>query len=157
MLERIFATAFAIVSCAIALPDAAHAACQVEGVWEQVSVDFDGHKMPPYSRPILKIVANGHWIWVGADAGRNTLPRQTEAEKLRAFQMFGGAGTYTTTDNTFTQHIDYFFDPSAEGATLVASCRTEDEFWYYSFSTVGVPGMEGWGPKRVSEVFRRIR
>lgn len=157
MLGRFFATAFATASCAIALPDAALAACQVEGVWEQVSLILDGQVMPPRSRPMLKIVANGHWMWVGADAGRNKLPRQTETERLRAFQMFGGAGTYTTTDNSFTQHIDYFFDPSTEGATLVASCRTEGEFWSYSFSTVGVPGMDGSGPKRVSEVFRRIR
>jgi hypothetical protein len=135
---------------------ASHTACQVEGVWEQVSVAFDGHEMGPYSRPPRKIVAHGHWIWIGADARRDTLPRQTEADKLRATQIFGGAGTYTTTDSTFTQHIDYFFDPSAEGATLVASCRTEGNFWYYTFSTIGVPGMGSW-PKRVSEVWRRLR
>ena len=156
MPNRIFATSSAIVSCAFAVPNAAHAACHVEGVWEQVSLTWDGKVMPPYSRPLLKIVADGHWIWIGADAGRNKLPRQTEGEKLRAFQMFGGAGTYSTNGNTFTQHIDYFFDPNAEGATLVASCRTEGDFWSYSYSTVGVPGMED-GPKQVSEVFRRIR
>lgn len=133
-----------------------HPTCRVDGVWEQVSVAFDGHEMPPHSRPLRKIVSRGHWIWIGADAGRDKLPRQTEADKLRANQMFGGAGTYTTTDRTFTQHIDYFFDPDAEGATLVASCRTEGNLWYYSFSTAGVPGMEHW-PKRVSEVWRRVR
>jgi hypothetical protein len=139
------------------LSDPAHrAACEVEGVWEQVSVAFDGKKMPPYSRPPRKIVAHGHWIWIGADAGRDRLPRQTEAERLRATQMFGGAGTYTTTDRTFTQKIDYFFDPKAEGATLLASCRTDGQFWYYSYSTAGVPGMDE-GPKRVSEVWRRLQ
>lgn len=133
-----------------------HAACQVEGVWEQLSVAFDGHEMPPHSRPLRKIVARGHWIWIGADAGRDKLPRQTNADSLRATQIFGGAGTYTTTNRTFTQHIDYFFDPRAEGATLVASCRTQGDLWYYSFSTAGVPGMEGW-PKHVSEVWHRIK
>lgn len=135
---------------------ASHPACEVEGVWEQVSVAFDGKEMAPHSRAPRKIVSRGHWIWIGADAGRDKLPRRTEAESLRANQIFGGAGTYTTTDSTFTQHIDYFFDPSAEGATLVASCRTEGEFWYYTFTTDGVPGMSGW-PKRVSEVWRRLR
>lgn len=135
---------------------ASHAACQVEGVWEEVSVAFDGRKMEPHSRPLRKIVARGHWMWIGAEAGRGTLPRQTEADKLRANQIFGGAGTYTTTDSTFTQHIDYFFDPAAEGATLVASCRTEGDLWYYTFTTTGIPGLEGW-PKRVSEVYRRVR
>lgn len=135
---------------------ARHATCRVEGVWEQVSVTFDGNKMPPHSRPLRKIVSRGHWIWIGADAQRDKLPRQTEADKLRATQIFGGEGTYTTTDRTFTQHIDYFFDPNAEGATLVASCQTEGNLWHYSFSTAGVPGMSNW-PKRVSEVWRRVR
>lgn len=135
---------------------ASHAACQVEGVWEQVSLAFDGRDMVPGSRPPRKIVARGHWIWIGADARRDTLPLRTAADSLRATRIFGGSGTYTTTDSTFTQHIDYFFDPGAEGATLVASCRTEGERWYYTFTTAGVPGMSGW-PTRVSEVWRRLR
>jgi hypothetical protein len=128
----------------------------VEGVWEQVSVAFDGREMGPVSRPPRKIVARGHWIWIGADARRDTLPLRTAADSLRATRIFGGAGTYTTTDSTFTQHIDTFFDPGAEGATLVASCRTDGERWIYSFTTTGVPGMRGW-PTRVSEVWRRLR
>lgn len=133
-----------------------HPACRVEGVWEQVSVTFDGRKMPPHSRPPRKIVSGGHWIWIGAEARRDKLPQQTEVDKLRATQMFGGAGTYTTTDRTFTQHIDYFTDPRAEGATLVASCRTEGDFWYYEFTTAGISGLSNW-PNRVSEVWRRVR
>jgi hypothetical protein len=135
---------------------ASQAACQVEGVWEQVFLAFDDREMGLGSRPARKIVARGHWIWIGADARRDTLPLRTAADSLRATRIFGGAGTYTTTDSTFTQHIDYFFDPGAEGATLVASCRTEGERWYYAFTTAGVPGMGGW-PRRVSEVWRRLR
>lgn len=43
MPRLIFAMAFAIVPGVIAVPDAAHAACKVEGVWEQVSLTWDGH------------------------------------------------------------------------------------------------------------------
>lgn len=135
---------------------ARHTSCEVEGVWEQVSVAFDGQEMPPHSRPLRKIVYRGHWIEIGTEAHRDKLPQQTEADKLRATQTFGGAGTYTTTDRTFTQHIDQFSNPSVEGATLTGTCRTEGNLWYYSFSTVGVPGMNDWG-NRVDEVFRRIR
>src|SRR5207253_4632871 len=121
-----------------------------------VSVTFDGQEMPAHSRPFRKIVLRGHWVEVGAEAHRDKLPQQTEIDKLRATQTFAGAGTYTTTGRTFTQHIDYFSNPGSEGATLTGPCRTAGKLWRYSFSTVGVSGMEGW-PKRVSEVFRRIR
>lgn len=137
-------------------PRKPHAACQVEGVWEQVSVTFDGHEMPPHSRPMRKIVAHGYFIEIGAEAGRDKLPQRTDEEKLRANEIFGGSGTYTTTDSTFTQHIDYFSFPSWEGAKVVASCRTEGELWHYTFSTAGIPGTEN-GPKHVSEVWRRVR
>ena len=156
MRRRIVATAFAIVSGVIGVPDTAHAACQVEGVWEQVSLTWDGRVMPMHSRPLRKIVLRGHWIEIGTEANRDKLPQQTELDKLRAMQTFGGAGTYKTTDRTFTQHIEHFSLPNAEGATLTGSCRTKGKFWHYSFSTVGVPGLEGW-PKDVTEVFRRIR
>ena len=156
MPKRIFATAFAMVLGLIALPDAAHAACQVEGVWEQVSLTWDGRVMPPHSRPLRKIVFRGHWIEVGMEAHRDQLPQRTELDKLRATQTFGGAGTYTTTDRTFTQRLDYFTLPKAEGATLTGPCHTRGDLWRYSFSTVGVPGMND-GPKYVTEVFRRIR
>jgi hypothetical protein len=155
MPKRILATSFAIVLSAIAAPDTAHATCRVEGVWEQVSLIWDGRVMPPHSRPLRKIAFHGHWIEIGTEANRDKLPQQSEVEKLRATQTFGGAGTYTTTDRTFTQHIEYFSFPKAEGATLTGPCRTKDGLWRYSFSTVGVPGLEG--PKHVTEVFRRIR
>ena len=156
MRKRIYARATAIVLGAFAIPDAAHAACQVEGVWEQVSLIWDGRVMPSHSRPLRKIVFRGHWIEIGTEANRDKLPQQTEVEKLRAMQTFGGAGTYTTTDRTFTQHIEEFSLPSAEGATLTGPCRTKGRFWRYSFSTVGVPGLQD-AAKHVTEVFRRVR
>ena len=155
MPKRIFVTAVAMVSGVIAVPGTARAACQPEGVWEQVSVTWDGRVMPPNSRPLRKIVFRGHWIEVGTEAHRDKLPQDTELDKLRATQTFGGAGTYSTTDRTFTQRIDYFSFPNAEGAALTGPCRTKGDLWRYSFSTVGVPGLEG--PKHVTEVFRRIR
>lgn len=136
-------------------PTTGRAECKVEGVWELVSVSFDGREMKFLSRPERKIVARGHWIWIGADARRDTLPLRTSADSLRATRIVGGAGTYTTTDSTFTQQIDYFFDPSAEGMTLVASCRTDGERWYYTYDMPPRPGAGG-GATRVSEVWRRL-
>lgn len=156
MPKRTFLMACAIVSAMIAAPREAHATCQVEGVWEQVSVMWDGRLMPAHSRPLRKIVYHGHWMEIGTEANRGKLPQKTELDKLRATQIFGGAGTYTTTNRTFTQHIDYFTFPGAEGATLSGPCRTKGSFWRYSFSPVGFPPMDK-APKRVTEVFRRIR
>ena len=156
MPKRRLLASFAVFLAAIAAPGAAHAKCRVEGVWEQVSLIWDGRVMPPHSRPLRKIVLHGHWIEIGTEAGRDKLPQETDIEKLRAMQTFGGAGTYTTTDRTFTQHIDYFSLPGAEGAMLTGPCRTDGKLWRYSFSTVGVPALEG-AAKRVTEVFRRVR
>ena len=156
MPKRFSLAAVPIFLAVIAMPGAARATCRVEGVWEQVSLIWDGRVMPPHSRPLRKIVLRGHWIEVGTEAGRDKLPQQTELDKLRAMQTFGGAGTYTTTDHSFTQHIDYFTLPGAEGATLTGPCRTDGKLWRYSFSTVGVPALEG-AAKRVTEVFRRVR
>ena len=156
MSRRVYARASAIILGAFAIPDAAQAACQVEGVWEQVSLIWDGRVMPPHSRPLQKIVFRGHWIEIGTESNRDKRPQRTELEKLRAMQTFGGAGTYTTTDRTFTQHIEQFSLPGSEGATLIGPCRTKGRFWRYSFSTVGVRGLEE-AAKHVTEVFRRIR
>lgn len=72
MPKLIFAMAFAIVPGVIAVPDTAHAACKVEGVWEQVSLTWDGRVMPPHSRPLRKIVFRGHWIEIGGGPFRNS-------------------------------------------------------------------------------------
>jgi len=58
-------------------PTAARAECKVEGVWELVTLTFDGREMKFLSRPEQKIVARGHWMWIGADARRDTLPLRT--------------------------------------------------------------------------------
>jgi hypothetical protein len=136
-------------------PMTGRAECKVEGVWELVSLTFDGREMKFLSRPERKIVARGHWIWLGADARRDTLPLRTAADSLRATRIVGGAGTYTTTDSTFTQQIEFFFDPSAEGMTLVATCRTDGERWYYTYDLPPRPGAGGRAT-RVSEVWRRL-
>jgi hypothetical protein len=112
--------------------------------------------MPPHARPLRKIAYRGHWMEIGTEPGRDKLPRQTELDNLRAMQTFGGAGTYSTTDHTFTQHIDSFTFPDAEGATLTGPCRTYGKFWRYSFSTAGIPEMAK-AAKQVTELFRRIR
>ena len=156
MPKRILVMPFVIAASVVSVPGTAHAACQVEGVWEQVSLIWDGKVMPAHSRPLRKIVYRGHWMEIGTEAHREKLSQETELEKLRAMQTFGGAGTYTTTSRTFTQHIQEFTLPGAEGATLSGPCQTKGRFWRYSFSTVGVPGMEE-AAKHVTEVFRRVR
>jgi len=136
-------------------PTTGRAECKVEGVWELVTLTFDGREMKFLSRPEQKIVARGHWMWVGADARRDTLPLRTAADSLRATRIVGGSGTYTTTDSTFTQRIEFFFEPRAEGTTLVATCRTDGDRWYYTYAMPPRPGAGGRAI-RVSEVWRRL-
>ena len=133
-------------------------ACQVEGVWGLVSVTEDGKDRPLRGYRQRKIVARGHFMWIGVDARRDTITIRTAADSLRARQVSGGTGTYSLAGNTYTEHIDYFVLPMMEGQDFPATCRTEGDRWYHTFPTnAGTPGA-ATDPKRLTtEVWRRIR
>ena len=64
-------------------------------------------------------------MFVGQAGKRDTLPLKTEMDTLRAYQMSGGAGTYTTSGTTYTEHIEIFVIPSWIGTSFKARCRIE--------------------------------
>jgi hypothetical protein len=49
-----------------------------------------------------------------------------------------------------------FVDASAEGTTIVSSCRTTGDLWSYAYITTQAPGAVGQ-PTRVKQVWRRVR
>lgn len=131
-------------------------ACRVEGVWELESVSYNGQPLPRPGYHERKVVARGHFMWLGADAGRDTIPLTTAGDSLRAFRVAGGAGTYTLAGNTYTERLEYFYDPRMVGQSVQATCRTEGERWYHSF-TPPTPGSAGGEqPVRLDQVWRRI-
>ena len=64
----------------------------------------------------------------------NTLPLKSEIDTLRAYRIAGGAGTYSTRGTSYTEHLDYFFDPSWVGTSFRAICRIEGDRWYHSYT-----------------------
>jgi hypothetical protein len=117
--------------------------CPVRGVWELVSVTNNGKDQPLNGAKQMKIVTASHWMWIGQDARRDTLPLKTPLDTLRRNSIGGGAGTYTTSGNTYVEHIVYFVDPAWLGKSWNATCRVEGNRWYHSYpfpqDSTGVP------------------
>jgi hypothetical protein len=133
------------------------AACQVEGVWELVSVADSGRprEMPGYRQ--RKVVARGHFMWLGEPGRRDTVVARTAADSLRRYQMSGGSGTYTLAGNTYTELLDYFVDPAMRGQRFPALCRTEGDRWYHTYPPPTGASAANNDPPQTLEVWRRIR
>jgi hypothetical protein len=119
------------------------AGCPVQGVWELQSETNNGKDQPLNGRTQMKVVTQHHWMWVGQDARRDTLPLKTLADTLIRNSIGGGAGTYTTTGNTYVEHIEFFVAPEWVGRDWKATCRVEGNLWYHSYpfpqDSTGVP------------------
>ena len=131
-------------------------ACDVEGVWESVSLTMDGRRLPTLGRPARKIHTRGHYLEVGAAARRDTLPLRSALDTLRARAVFAGAGRYRVRGDTFIQTVDLFSDPRMEGATLVGRCRTAHDTLVYEF-TIPADRTGSGRAVHVSEAWHRVR
>ena len=77
-------------------------------------------------------------------------------DTLRAYQISGGAGTYTTSGTTYIEHIDFFIIPSWIGTSFSATCRIEGRLWYHTFTEPN-DTTAGPGPyQHFIEVWRRL-
>ena len=132
------------------------AACQVRGVWALVSVSQDGKDQPLAGSRTMKVLTDRHFMFVGQAAMRDTLPLKTPVDTLRAYQITGGAGTYTTSGTTYIEHLDIFVIPSWIGTSFKATCRIEGDLWYHSFTEPN-DTTAGPGPyQHFIEVWRRL-
>lgn len=132
------------------------AGCAVRGVWELVSTTQDGKEQPLAGFRAMKALTDRHFMFVGQAAKRDTLPLKTAVDTLRAYQISGGAGTYTTSGTTYVEHLDIFVIPSWIGTSFRATCRIEGNLWYHSFTdpndTTTVPGPY----QHFTEVWKRV-
>lgn len=139
--------AVAIPVCCMVIAGAASSGqqgrCPVRGVWELVSLSRNGKDQPLNGAKQWKIVTQRHFMWVGSDARRDTLPMKTQADTLRRFLIGGGAGTYTVTRNGYAEHIEIFNDVTWLGKTWKATCRVAGNQWFHSYpfpqDSTGVP------------------
>jgi hypothetical protein len=132
------------------------AGCQVRGVWELVSRSVDGQDRPLAGFRERKVVTADHFMWVAHAGRRDTLPFNTELERLRALQFEGGAGTYTTSGNTYIEHIELYDYAREIGTSFRATCRIVGDRWYHSF-TLPNDTAAATGPiLHFVQVYRRI-
>ncbi len=139
--------AIAIPGCCLVVAGAASsmhtAGCRVQGVWELESTSNNGKDQPLNGHRQIKIVTQHHFMWIGQDPRRDTLPLRTQADTLRRYSLDGGAGTYSATGNSYIEQIEVFNDPTYLGKPWNATCRVQGDRWYHSWSfpldTTGVP------------------
>ena len=132
------------------------AGCPLRGVWELVSVSQNGKDQPLAGSRAMKVLTDRHFMFIGQAARRDTLPLKTAMDTLRAYQISGGAGTYTTSGTTYIEHLDIFVIPSWIGTSFRATCRIEGDLWYHSFTDPS-DTTAGPGPyQQFIEVWRRL-
>ena len=133
------------------------AGCRVQGVWEIEAMTNNGKDLPLNGARQIKIVTARHFMWIGQDARRDTLPLKTEADTLRRNSISGGAGTYSATGNAYVEQIEVFSDPSWLFKPWKATCRIQGDHWYHSYpfpqDSTGVPRDS---IAHVVEIWRRV-
>jgi hypothetical protein len=110
------------------------AGCAVQGVWDLVSRTIDGKDVPLNGSRERKVVTARHFMWVGHAGGRDTLPMETELEKLRALRFEGGAGTYSTSGSTYIEHNELYDYAREIGTSFRATCRVTRDRWEHVFT-----------------------
>ena len=65
--------------------------------------------------------------------------------------ILAGGGRYRFNGRSYTELIDYHFDPSLVGRSIQFDCRLQDDRWYHSgeLEVQGVPSV-------LNEVWRRV-
>src|SRR5688572_17974357 len=91
-------SAIGFTSSAVATGSSAN--CSVVGTWELTGVSQDG-KPVASPRQQRKMVTGRHFMWISQAGRRDTLPLKTRADSLLYFRVIGGAGSYTTTGDSY--------------------------------------------------------
>jgi hypothetical protein len=132
-------------------------ACAVTGVWELTGVTTNGKPAPLEGYRQRKVVSKKHFMWVGQAGRRDTLPLKTAADTLRHNQLSGGGGTWSLAGRAYTEHIEYFNDPTWIGRDWKATCRTEGDGWIHSFEVPSTSDTSRSAPRdTVIEAWHRI-
>jgi hypothetical protein len=131
------------------------AGCPVQGVWQLESATVDGEEREVGEWRQMKMIHGSHFAWVGQEPGPEAL--MTPADSLAAFRAVGfGGGRYEVTEDTYTEHLDYFSNPEYVGRSVTFSCRVEGDTWHQEGEYPLVQGGQVTGSVQLDEVWRRI-
>jgi hypothetical protein len=118
--------------------------CQVQGVWQLESSNWGGTQQPMTGARGRKMVTKNHFMFINADAKRDTITLRTAADSLRGQQIIGGFGTYTVKGDTYTEHLELFFAPTWEGRDVPAKCETAGDRWTHTWKNDTTTVVEVW-------------
>jgi hypothetical protein len=107
--------------------------CSVIGTWDLVAVTRGGKALSSTNQQ-RKIVNGSHFMWINQATRRDTLPLRSLVDSLRYSRVNGGSGRYSLVGNAYTEHLDYFSDPSFLGKDFTATCRTVGDRWFHSYN-----------------------
>ena len=146
------------IAGADALPNRLNAqtGCPVQGVWDLVSRTVDGRDSPLKGFRERKLLTGGHYMWLGHADRRDTLPMNTELERLRALYIEGGAGTYTTSDSIYIEHIELYDNPRGIGTSFKAKCRVIGDRWEHMFTLPNDTTKASGHVLHFVQVYRRV-
>jgi hypothetical protein len=138
-------------------PAPAQHAPTLQGVWEMVSQRIDGKDNAISGREI-KLVTGTHFAWVSQDKKNalGLLAKKTERDSLMAFIGGFGAGTYKIDGKTYTETLEFFYDPLYVGHSIRFTYKLEGNRWLVSGS---FPVLEGDKKVReflLEEVWKRV-
>jgi hypothetical protein len=122
--------------------------CPVQGVWQLESMAWDGEALEVEDYMQIKLVTGSYFAWQGAQQVADTLENHVG--------RYGG-GTYRVTATTYTESVDYFFDPGLIGQEIAFSCRVEGDLWYHEGDIPMMKGDEQTGSLHIAEVWHRIK
>jgi hypothetical protein len=78
------------------------------------------------------------------------------ADSLEAYQTQGiGGGPFEATDSTYTEHLEYFYDPRYVDRDVTFSCRVEGDRWHVLGEIPIFEAGEEAGSMQLEEVWRR--
>ena len=85
------------------------------------------------------------------------LQARTTADSLAALRTAGfGAGRYEVTEDTYTEHLDYFSNPEYVGRSITFSCRVEGDTWYQEGGYPILQGGQETGSVELAEMWRKV-
>jgi predicted ester cyclase len=129
--------------------------CPVQGVWQLESATADGEAVEVGAWRQMKMITGSNFTWVGQEPGPEAF--LTRADSLAALRAtaFGG-GRYEVTEDTYTEHLDYFYNPEYVGRSVTFSCRVEGDTWYQEGEYPVIEGGQETRSVQLAEVWRRI-
>ncbi|MEX0299538.1 MAG: lipocalin-like domain-containing protein [Kordiimonas sp.] len=140
-------------------------AADIIGEWQLVSAELTigDNSFPtfdPQTHEMIKVITDSHFMFLskGPQRPRFSSYQPTHAEKVTAFDNFGGGGgTYSLEGHNYTEHVKYSIFPNYEGMSLSFKVTiTEDQLvqeGHYPIVKLGLGSRDGY----VKEVYRRIR